>query len=134
LKELNFSVHGPIPAEVPLGIDFSAAQQLSEDGTILEFTLKTDLFGKIREGDAKPPITFNFTILGQFLKLSDDGMDLENFAKYHAPAHLFPFVRETIANITARSQLPVLTLGPINVIALLDNQDTSFDVHVSDHP
>jgi preprotein translocase subunit SecB len=47
-------------------------------------------------------------------------MDLNEFAKTNGPALVMPFVREIIANITARSRNGIVLMPPINVVALTE--------------
>ena len=45
--------------------------------------------------------------------------ELEKFSKVHAPAHLFPFIREIIGNTTMKANIPPLLLPPFNLEAML---------------
>ncbi|KAA9356877.1 MULTISPECIES: protein-export chaperone SecB [Larkinella] len=48
-----------------------------------------------------------------------EGVDeklLENFSDINAPAILFPFVRETIASLTARAGIPTVLVQPFNFV------------------
>ena len=47
-----------------------------------------------------------------------DYEQLKKFAKVHAIAHLFPFVREIIGNTTMKANMPPLLLPPINLSAI----------------
>ena len=44
-------------------------------------------------------------------------MTLREFGEHHAPGLLFPYVRELISNLSARTVLPHLNLAPVNVFA-----------------
>jgi preprotein translocase subunit SecB len=45
---------------------------------------------------------------------------LSRFARYNAPAILFPFLREMVANVTGRTPFTPLVLPPLNVKAIID--------------
>ncbi len=47
-------------------------------------------------------------------------MDWEDFSNEHAVAHMIPYVREFISNITWRMPLPRLNLPPINAYRLIE--------------
>jgi len=61
-------------------------------------------------------------------------MSLSEFAENQAPAHLVPYVRELISNITARSCLPLLNIGPINVAALVKSGSARFEFSSPNKP
>jgi preprotein translocase subunit SecB len=46
-----------------------------------------------------------------------------------APAHIIPYVRELIVDITTRSVLPTLNLGPINVVGMIKEGAAEFIIH-----
>jgi preprotein translocase subunit SecB len=120
LTQLSFSVHGPVPKPIPFGPRFELKGQLSDDETGLVLSLTADLFGRLDQKEC-PPVELKFTLAGTFEATEKGNMSLRDFAKHNAPAHLVPYARELIANITARSALPTLNLGPINVIAYLEH-------------
>lgn len=49
---------------------------------------------------------------------SQAGLPLEQFAQVNAPAILFPYLRETVSNLTARSGHPALLLPTVNFVEL----------------
>ena len=128
LRRLNFAVRGDVPKELPAGLSFEIDAQLSEDKTELMLLLDVDVFGAVPK-DKRPDIDLNLRLVGKFEKTGEGGMSLEEFAKHNGPAHLVPFARELIANITMRSPLPILNIGPINVIALVERGIAKFAIH-----
>ena len=46
------------------------------------------------------------------------GLPLEQFARVNAPAILFPYLRETVSNMTARSGHPAILLPTVNFVEL----------------
>jgi preprotein translocase subunit SecB len=49
-------------------------------------------------------------------------MPLSEFARYNGPAVVMPFVREIVANITARSRRGLVLLPAVNVQALVNRE------------
>ena len=47
-------------------------------------------------------------------------MAIEEFMKVNAPAQIYPFVREFLASLSTRSDMPPLILPPINMAALME--------------
>jgi len=117
--------------ELHYGPSFKVSRKISEDKRRLDLFLETDLFGGVPE-EQKPPIEFNFVLHGQFEVAGEEHLSLEEFAEHQGPAHLFPYAREIIANITSRSPLPTLNLGPINVVALIERGDVDFQMGFED--
>lgn len=58
------------------------------------------------------------TIIEGLFEGSQEGLPLEQFAQVNAPAILFPYLRETISNLTARSGHPALLLPTVNFVEL----------------
>ena len=127
VASLTFAISGQIPKPIPSAISFEITSRLSDDGNSLDIVMKTDLFGGLPENE-RPPIELNFVLHGQFEATPGENMSVQEFARHYAPAHLIPYVRELIANITSRSILPTLNLGPINVIAMIDAKEASFEI------
>ena len=127
LLALKFAISGQMPDRIPVSASLEIRSQLSEDKKKLDLFLKTDMFGNIQE-EKKPPIELNFLLHGRFEGSDEANLSLQEFARHHAAAHLIPYVRELVANITARSILPTLNLGPINVIAMIDSGEASFEI------
>lgn len=49
-------------------------------------------------------------------------LSLQEFAAVNGPAIVMPFVREAVANITARSRNGIVLLPAVNVVALAERQ------------
>jgi len=54
----------------------------------------------------------------------EENMDIEKYIKNNAAALMFPYVREHISVITAKSGINPIFLPPINLVALLKEQTT----------
>lgn len=81
--------------------------------TILEVTVE---FKDV----ANPPIEIDVSVAGYFsVKDLKNLKALEEFSAVNAPAFIFPFAREIIANLTLKSGFPPLLLPPGNIINLV---------------
>lgn len=49
----------------------------------------------------------------------EPNMSIDDFMKINAPAHIYPFVREFLASLSTRSDMPAIILPPMNVAAML---------------
>ncbi len=116
LRKLRFDLHGPLPEKLPFSPSVTMRGLMSEDEKRMEFEFTIDLFGHAKP-DEKPPADFQFTVIGRFSAAPDANMTLRDFAQHHAPGLLFPYVREIISNLSARTALPHLNLAPVNVFA-----------------
>ena len=133
LLELHFAIRGEVPERIPWGLSLKVTSEVSEDSKSLEVFLSADLFGAIKE-EERPPITCAFTLRGRFEATEQMAMTMQDFAKHNAPANLVPYARELIANVTSRSTLPTLNLGPVNVIAMIDEGIAEFVLHEASKP
>ncbi len=122
LKELEFSAANKEP-EFPVkwNSNFNIERQFSEN----KKKLKIGLSVMINEDAEESLFDLSILIVGLFEQVSEGDISLEDFAETNAPAHLFPYLREIISNVTGRSGLPPLYLPAINVTALVneENQD-----------
>ena len=127
LLEVHFSINDKPPAEVPVGLEFTFDAQINDTERLLVGRLSCDLFGAL-EQEKRPPVEFRFTLAGVFKADENSPMSLTDFAQGYAPAHMVPFAREFIADITTRSPLPTLRVCPINVLALLTKKASSMRI------
>ena len=94
-----------------------------EGATVGEAVLH--FFMKPKEG-VESSFYFEADVAGRFETSGDDAnMQLETFLKINGPAQLVPFLREIVANITFRSRHGVVLLPAINVIALVQREETA---------
>jgi len=65
-------------------------------------------------------------IYAGFFKFSDDFTkeNIESFIRVNCPAIIFPYLRETVADVTRRAGFPPLHLPPVNFIKLSDKNST----------
>ena len=126
LKGLDFLVSGSAPKPIRTALRLSIARDLSLDKSSLQVRIDGDLFGNLSP-EERPPIVFTFSIVGRFAVTEHPNLSLDEFATDQAPAHLVPYIRELISNVTARSPLPTLNIGPVNVKALVESGKASFE-------
>jgi len=88
---------------------------LSPDGKLMSYRVAFDLV----KGIATPPCRFTCAFLVKYSRAADSNMTWDEFKDFHAVAHLIPYLRELISNITTRMPLPMLMLPPVNVHRLL---------------
>ena len=80
------------------------------DGKILLVTVSFDLM----KGVENPPCKFQCAFLATYTRSPESNMTWDEFHDHIAVAHLIPFVREFVSNITNRLPLPVLMIPPLN--------------------
>jgi preprotein translocase subunit SecB len=116
LVEVTFKLNKnfkPPKGGIPVDIGVRTKHSFSHDKKTLNTSLSIALFADTK----RPPFLMKVTIEGTFT--AQDHQELKRFSKINAVAHLFPFVREIIANITTKAGVPPLLLPPINFSALL---------------
>jgi hypothetical protein len=105
--DLNFS----------LGItDFS--RTIASDGRVLVVNVSFDLM----QGVKNPPCKFQCTFVATYTRSVEppnENMTWDEFKDHVAVAHLIPYVREFLSNMTARLPLSVLMLPPVNTHKLM---------------
>lgn len=115
LTELIFKLNRnfkPPKDGIPIDIIFKTKNSFSQDKKALNVTLTATLFEKTKN----KPFMMKVSVEGIFT--SNDLKELKKFSKIHAPAHLFPFVREIIGTTTMKANIPPLLLPPFNLSVL----------------
>ena len=116
LTDLNFKLNKnfkPPKDGIPVDITFKTQNSFSQDKKTLNVTLTAILFERAKN----QPFVMKVSIEGIFK--AKDHKELQKFSKVHAPAHLFPFIREIIGNTTMKANIPPLLLPPVNLSATL---------------
>ena len=128
MKFVNFAL---------LKVNFSLNQEYKEDSADTVVAPDISIRHEFREKDKqlivilglrqiKGNIPYRFEIesggIFQFENIPDEKM-LKQLATINCPAILFPYVRETIADLTRRAGFPPLHLNPINFIQLAKEQE-----------
>ena len=115
LIELNFKLNRnfkPPKDSIPIDIIFKTKNSFSQDKKALNVTLTATLFEKTKN----KPFMMKVSVEGIFK--ARDYKELQKFSKVHAPAHLFPFIREIIGTTTMKANIPPLLLPPFNLSVL----------------
>ncbi len=97
-----------------LGItDFSRV--IVSDEKVLQVKVSFDLMDKIEN----PPCRFDCTYLATYTRPADAEMKWEEFKDHIAVAHLIPYLREFVSNMTTRLPFSVLMIPPMNTSKML---------------
>jgi len=57
--------------------------------------------------------------IGIFQEDGEANLPLNEFMSVHAPAHIYPYLREYLSSLSMRSGMPMIVLPPLNIAALL---------------
>lgn len=115
LTELDFKLNKKFKLSgkgIPVDLDLKQKNSYSLDKKTLNVLLTASLFSKTK----KRPFTMKVSVEGIFV--SNDPKELKKFSKVHAPAHLIPFIRESIGTTTMKANIPPLLLPPFNISTL----------------
>ena len=88
---------------------------VTADGKILQVKVAFNLMDKMDS----PPCRFDCTFIATYTRPEDAAMQWEEFKDHVAVAHLIPYVREFVSNMTTRLPLSVLMIPPINTTKML---------------
>ena len=94
------------------------SRTLVSDGKVLAVTVSFDLM----MGVEKPPCKFQCTFVATYTRPADtenQNMNWDEFKDHVAVAHLVPYVREFVSNMTTRLPLSVLMIPPVNTHKLM---------------
>lgn len=120
LTELSFKLNREFRIQegsIPVDIDFKYERSFNPDGKTLTVLLTVSLC----QNEQNCPFTMSVSVEGTFTGESPE--ELERFSRVHAPAHLFPFVREIVGNTTMRAGISPLLLPPFNLAAMLEEKE-----------
>lgn len=118
----SFVRYPEIPKSIQTILNFTYNYSCTPDGQGQgELTLQTS--GKNSENDAmiyKAEIKY----VGIFQADKDNpNMQIAEFMKSHASAHIFPYLREFLSSLSFRAGLPTIILPPLNILALTKEND-----------
>ena len=60
---------------------------------------------------------------------NENPLPIEDFAKINAPAIIFPFVREHLANLSMKAGIQPVVIPPVNFIELAKQERNNKDAH-----
>lgn len=89
--------------------------QRDEDGDHLTVLAEFDLTQDVET----PPFRFTCAFIARYSRTADANMLWPEFADPLALAHIIPYLREFVTNMTARLPVPPLMLPPVNAGLLL---------------
>ncbi|MCX6647178.1 MAG: protein-export chaperone SecB [bacterium] len=69
-----------------------------------------------------PPFDLKFTLEARFLSEGEGEPTLAEFSKSNGPAYVVPYARELISNLTSRTDVPTLTIPPVNIFRLIEEE------------
>jgi preprotein translocase subunit SecB len=77
--------------------------------------------------DDQPDVSFalDLTVAARFEADEGSEMTLGDFLRFNGPAQLVPFVREMVANLSARSRHGLILLPSVNIIALVRRDEAA---------
>jgi len=85
------------------------------NGNILEVIVKLAF---VSEQSGKNVVESAITMSGSFEFGKEVNIPIESFANINAPAIIFPFIREHLANLTMKSGIQPVFLPPVNFVEL----------------
>lgn len=88
---------------------------LTEDGKHLTVVAAFDL----AHGVENPPFRFTCSFIARYTRDSEANMSWDEFPDHVALAHIVPYLREFVTNMTARLPVAPLMLPPMNTAVLL---------------
>lgn len=118
------------PAPGELDVEMQAQYMMSEDGqsAVVRLTVHT-----VQESSGH----YNFeVVIGALVGVQEDAqnMPLLAYARTAAPALLYPFAREIVANLTGRGRFGPTWLHPFNFVAALGNPEAEDDTPPESRP
>lgn len=111
----------PAQTAVNVDIDFNLSSALTSDGTkaLVRLTVSSK-----EEPEPLYKLALTLTALVS-VETGKENFPLNEYVTTNAWAMLFPFIRETVANITARGRFGAMWLKPINLVALANTSGQS---------
>ena len=88
----------------------------SQDGNFLDLLASFD----VMHGVEKPLFKFTCDFIVRYERKSADSMPWKAFGSAMALAHVIPYLREFVSNMTNRLPAPVLLLDPINTHVMVE--------------
>lgn len=123
ILSLSFSVNPKFVAKgqtIEINPQIAIAKDYNSDKKTLIVRLRVSLIA----GDV--PFFFDLESVGSFsFDVSPDEQTIERSASINCPAIMFPYVRETIADLTRRAGFAPLHLQPINFVKFAERQSAT---------
>lgn len=101
----------------PVGISTGIKTEYNKDKKSLRVILS------VTSDDKNQPFTFKVVMMGTFnFRKMPPQKDIEKIVYINCSSIIFPYVRETIADITRRAGVPDFHLDPINFVAIYEQK------------
>lgn len=91
----------------------------TEDGKSLDLVAAFDAM----HGVENPLFKFSCEFVARYERQGDDSMQWQDFGNATALAHIIPYLREFISNMTNRLPAPVLMIDPINTNTMIEDYE-----------
>ncbi len=81
---------------------------------------QVEVIVSINSDDKNKPFIFDVAIMGifNFQKIPLKKADLERIVDINCASIIFPYIRETISDLTRRSGIPPFNMNPVNFVTL----------------
>lgn len=120
LKKMSFSDNNKFKKKKPpflINPEIAVSSKYSQKKMLLSVFLKVSL------NTGNVPFFFEIESESKFsFKEKPDKDIVKQFSTMNCPAIIFPYIRETIADLTRRAGYPPLHLPPINFVELVKNK------------
>lgn len=114
---INFAVTGKNPKTIEINPRIEINHDKDEKSLKVLLSLALE--------NSKAPFVFNVKLAGLFeFEKNIENEDLDCVANVNCAAILYPFIRETVADLTRRSGFPPLLLPPLNFCELYKRNKT----------
>ena len=120
LSEISFKRDAILTVGLDVVVNFSSVRNIDgEKGTLI---IDTDL--KLLKNE-KVFVNLLTKHVGLFSLDDNPNLNMDEFLKCHAAALVFPYIRESISDITCKAGMNPVILPPMNIIALLKDKEVS---------
>jgi preprotein translocase subunit SecB len=118
LAKLSFELNERgLDQETEAPYRFKVGMQAERCTSTGQIKVRLQVTSATSEEEPEYPFFFDAIVVGTFEATGDIPTELmDQFAKINCPALMFPYLRETIADVTRRAGLPALHLPPINFV------------------
>ncbi len=108
-----------IKAKEKLSFSFGVSD-IQRDNNYMPNRMKISISFNVFDDKADPGLIFDCCYAVVYLKKKDSPFNWEEFDDALALAHIIPYVRELISNLTNRMPVPPLILPPYNTFSLVE--------------
>jgi len=102
---------------------FNYEKKINENGNEGQCVLSANIV--FRDSKDENAANIKCSFIGLFSIQGNQNMSMSEFLEFNAAAHVLPFIREHVANLTIKSGIPPLYLPPYNIKALIEENKES---------